>query len=408
MFRMQFISLLLLMGVVSLVGAQTPVTSNPQTALDRKSDDLKTIINAQADDTKTYSKAELQRRNADAKKYYTLGLKYGRAGLFKQAVELFLQSVRLKPDYADAYFGLGHAYFDLGHWEDAISAFEKAMELKPNDEEAFKRLVTAHEKLRAQQASLAGPDTALSDPASLLKIYKVGIGDVLEIRFRDAPQEQSKSLTVSENGFLEDPLLSQPVKVSGFTPEEIADNLKESIRRSSNSPERELVVSVHEYNSHVIMVSGLVQEPGTKIIRREAIPLYVVLADAQPLPEAEQVVWVARQGGNPVSLSLAEAQSAKVLIQTGDVITVQAAAKQYFYVGGQVKEPGEKLFRAGLTLTQAILSAGGITEDGKKVELTRDSAGGLLATTNYKLKDINAGKLPDPLIQPGDRIMVVH
>ena len=41
-------------------------------------------------------------------------------------------------------------------------------------------------------------------------------------------------------------------------------------------------------SSHTILVSGLVKEPGPRIIKREAIPLYVVVADAQTLPEAGQ------------------------------------------------------------------------------------------------------------------------
>jgi protein involved in polysaccharide export with SLBB domain len=197
------------------------------------------------------------------------------------------------------------------------------------------------------------------------------------------------------------------MNVIGLTPEQITENLKENIKPGANSRNGKVSVTVREYNSHAIMVSGLVKEPGTKILRREAIPLYVVLADAQPLPEAEQVMWVSREEAKPVLLNLAEAQSTSFLVRTGDVITVQAAPKQYFYVGGEVKEPGEKLLHAGLTLTQAILSAGG-TEKGKLLQLTRERAGGLLATTNYKLSDINSGKVPDPLIQPGDRIMVIR
>lgn len=421
MFRIQFISvLLLLLGSVAQLGGQTPESAKRQPASERQSEEFKTTNTPPPSDAKNYSRAELQRRDSEAKRYYKLGEKFGRARLFKQAAELFRQSIRLKPDYADAYFGLGHAYYDLGQWEESISAFEKAVELNPKDKEGFTLLVTAHEKLRAQQKRPSGGETApgqegIGHPnptrprsVSLLELYRVGTGDVLEISFRDAPSDQAKLFTVGENGLLEDALLNQPLNVIGLTPEEITENLKENIKPGANSQNGKVFVTVREYNSHAIMVSGLVKEPGTKILRREAIPLYVVLADAQPLPEAEQVVWVSREEGKPVSLNLAEAQSTNFLVRTGDVITVQAAPKHYFYVGGEVKEPGQKLFHAGLTLTQAILSAGGATEKGKRLQLTRESAGGLLATTNYKLRDINSGKLPDPLIQPGDRIMVIR
>jgi polysaccharide biosynthesis/export protein len=413
---------LLLMASSQLAGAQTLDSRNRQVTPNPTSENLKT-------NNTPYSKEELKQREEEAKKYYNLGQKYGHAGLFKQAAQLFLMSIELKPDYANAYFGLGHAYYDLGRWADAVEAFKKVIELNPKDKEAFMRLDASEEKLRAQatlpdreNGQAVGEATALdlptnrqpgesvSDPmdeqeASLLELYKVGKGDVLEINLPDAPGNQATLFTVPGNGLVELPSLNQPIKVLDLTPEEITRNLKESIGRGANSGN--VLVAVREYNSHAIMVSGLVKEPGTKMLRREAIPLYVVLADAQPLPEAGQVV-VVRRAGAPMQFDLRESQSRSIIVRPGDVITVQVMPTQYFYVGGEVKDPGEKVFRPGLTLTQAILSAGGVTEKGKKIELGRERSGGLLATINYKLKDITSGKVPDVPIQPGDRITVVH
>jgi hypothetical protein len=59
-------------------------------------------------------------------------------------------------------------------------------------------------------------------------------------------------------------------------------------------------------------------------------------------------------------------------------------------------------------LTQAILSAGGVTTKGKNIELARSSANGFLAVTKYKLEKINSGKLADPAVQVGDRITIAH
>jgi protein involved in polysaccharide export with SLBB domain len=166
-------------------------------------------------------------------------------------------------------------------------------------------------------------------------------------------------------------------------------------------------VSVRDYNSHSILVSGLVKEPGAKILRREAIPLYVVLADAQPLSEAALVTVMSQHAVKSRTVELSDPEQTALLVLPGDVITVKAQARQFFYVGGNVKSPGELPFRSGLTLTQAILSAGGVTLKGEKVRLTRGEGNGLLTMQEFKLKEINGGKTPDPLVEPGDRITVL-
>jgi protein involved in polysaccharide export with SLBB domain len=97
-----------------------------------------------------------------------------------------------------------------------------------------------------------------------------------------------------------------------------------------------------------------------------------------------------------------------LLVHPGDVITVQANATQFFYVGGEVKSPGEKTFRRGLTLTQAILAAGGLAGKSREARLARDNGNGFLVVSHHKLKEIESGKQPDPLIQPGDRITLVN
>src|SRR6185312_16087774 len=50
--------------------------------------------------------------DADAKRLFKVGVKYGHAGLYQQAAETFEQVVKLKPDYGEAYLSLGHAYYD--------------------------------------------------------------------------------------------------------------------------------------------------------------------------------------------------------------------------------------------------------------------------------------------------------
>ncbi len=376
--------------------------------------------------------SELQRQHTDAKKYYKQGVQYGRAKLYKQAAATFMQAIRVNPKYADAYYGLGHAFLDMGRLNEAIDAFQQVIKLDPKDEEAYARLGEAHARLLAEGPSGSeksaekplGEKIALSlsgDAAVTrtvptvptrdnenIRTYRVGVGDVLDVRLQDAPPDQSTLFTVSPAGLLEHPILSRPLNVSGKTTDEIRTIIESDLKSRAVNVNPEVLVGVREYASHTILVSGLVKDPGTKILRREAIPLYVVIADAQLLPEAGRASIVSGETGQTVVVDLSDSSAMNKLVRSGDVITVQPSLQQYYYIGGEVKVPGEKSFRTGLKLTQGILVAGGLARKSEEAHVARENEAGLLVVTRYNLKDINLGKLPDPFIQPGDRITIVH
>jgi protein involved in polysaccharide export with SLBB domain len=139
------------------------------------------------------------------------------------------------------------------------------------------------------------------------------------------------------------------------------------------------------------------------------MPLYVVLAEAQTKPEAGRAT-IMRADGQSLEVNLTDPKATTLLVLPGDVVTLTAlppAAPQFFYIGGQVASPGQKDFHAGLTLTQAVLASGGTTRfAGGKVKVSRQGADGKLVTTEYNLKQIENGKIPDPVLQAGDRLDV--
>lgn len=378
---------------------------------------------------------------AEAKRLYKEGVKYGLAGLYPQAVEIFRRVVKLDPQNANAHFALGHAYYDLKQWRNAIESLKAALELNPKDDEARDRLVLARamlgeqdnakfaaEERRApvqepvvQQVSMnvKAPSTsekvalepsdkvnAAAKDLALTKIYRVGPSDVLDIRINDSASPQSTLFTITSSGFLEHPLLAEPLQAAGLTVDEISTTFETELKRRALVENPKVLVGVRDYASHAILVSGLVKDSGTKLLRREAIPLYVVVADAQPLPEAARVTVMRNESSETFDVDMTQAAEMNLLIRPGDVITLLPSVTQFIYIGGEVKLPGEKTYRRGLTLTQAIIAAGGVTPKSKKVRLGRDDGKGFLVVTSYKLKDIESGKVADPLIKPGDRIMI--
>ena len=253
----------------------------------------------------------------------------------------------------------------------------------------------------APVAPAAAPISAAST-----QIYRVGPLDVLDIRLVKSPTRQSTLFTVLESGMLEYPLAGPPVNVSGMTAQEIAILLRNRIRVFEKP---EVVVNVRDFASHLVTVSGLVASPGKKALRREAVPLYAILAEALVLPEAARAT-ITRVGRPPMLIDVKDSNHAATLITAGDVIKVSGpppAPTEFFFIGGAINSPGQKPFHAGITLTQSILASGGTTANaGDKIKISRLGNNGRLSSQEFNLKRILLGKAADPILQKGDRIEV--
>lgn len=270
----------------------------------------------------------------------------------------------------------------------------------------------------ASSASTPAKDeTAASEPAAETvaasseqpptNVYRVGVGDVLDVRVLNTPTNRSTLFTVMSGGLIEYPLTGGTFSVAGLTTDEIGTRLSAELKRRGLGESLQVVVGVRDYTSHAIFISGLVNYPGTKILRREAVPLYVLIAEAQLRPDAGRAVIMRASESIPLN-DLTDPASLNVLVKAGDVITISARQQQYYFIGGRINSPGQKVHQSGLTLIQAILAAGGLSRSQDTVEISREEADGRLTTTKYALKEIKAGKIPDPRIQPGDRIEVGH
>ena len=389
------------------------------------------------------------------------GIQLTGSGQFAQAVRAFEEAIKLNPEYADAYAALGRAYFKMREWRRAVDNLHRAAALnaklrqvdipvskpapvestKPTAEpspaaqaekttsvvvplksdavsvtEEKQEPVSTNVSLSASPTSSPVASESLSpiplDPptedVSLTKVYRVGPGDVLDVRINEVQPQQSTLFTVTPAGLLEHPLLAEPLSVSTLTTEQIQTKIQDNLKKRAVIEQSTVTVGVRDYASHSILVSGLVKDSGTKFLRREAIPLYVVVADAQPLPEAAKVTVMRNESNEIFEFDLTNVSQMNLLVRPGDVVNLQPNKTQFIYIGGEVKDPGEKSFRRGLTLTQAIISAGGVTKKSKVAEIGRDDGRGFLIKTSYKLKDIQSGKTIDPLVSAGDRITILR
>lgn len=239
--------------------------------------------------------------------------------------------------------------------------------------------------------------------------YKVGVGDILFINLQNS-SKGSTYFTVLNDGTIDYPLAGEMISVSGLTTEEIEDALREKVKLYENP---QISVKVREYSSHKITVLGMVEKSGEKFIQREAVPLFVVRAEAVVQAKASRVV-VRRADSTIETFSLSDAKAENTLVFPNDIVEFtddsQAAKNgqiRFFFIGGEVVSVGQKDFFEGLTLTQAILASGGLRKESiKKVVIRRKNAEGLLVSTEYNLKLIKDGKIPDPALEAGDTIEV--
>jgi protein involved in polysaccharide export with SLBB domain len=247
--------------------------------------------------------------------------------------------------------------------------------------------------------------TAKSAEPLLTEIYRVGVGDVLDIRLINSPTTRSTLFTVMPGGAIDLPIAGGAITVSGLTTEEIQAQIATELKRRAVEDKAQVSVGVRQYVSHAVMVTGLVVQAGTRYLRREAVPLYAVLAESQLRNDAGRVM-IMRAGTDGETLELADPRTLNVTVQPGDVITVSHKPQEFYYIGGRVNYPGQKVFQPGITVLQAILAAGGTARQENRIEISRAGADGRLATIRYRLKEIKAGMVEDPKLQPGDRIEI--
>lgn len=254
--------------------------------------------------------------------------------------------------------------------------------------------------------SASGNAGSAADDSAGTDIYRVGVGDVLDIRLLNSPTNRSTLYSVIDEGLIDFPIAGGPIAVAGLTTKEIQARITSQLKRLALEERTQVAVAVRQYASHTVIITGLVNTPGTKILRREAVPLYVLLAEVQPRLDAGRVAII-RAGVPPRLVDLSDAATLNVIVRPGDVINVTARPQDFYYIAGRISYPGQKIFQPGITLVQAILAAGGLARD-NEVELSREGSNGRLATTKFNLKEIKSGKIQDPKLQPGDRIEVSH
>jgi len=260
------------------------------------------------------------------------------------------------------------------------------------------------------------------DGASVEADYRVGPGDVLEVEVYDDP-DLSGLVTVQHGGEISFPLLGD-VEVKGLTEREVRETLTRLLAKDY-LVDPQVAVKVKEHRSQWITLVGEVQRPGKYFLSGSKTLLELLTEAGGFTAQASGEVVVSRTvapeasmdrggGGNELvriflSPDQPPAQQKAALahrLRSGDIVT--ATSTQFFYVSGEVKNPGSYPITPGLTVLKAISVAGGLTKFGSKgkVEILRKASESESERIKVDLGDIESGKKVDLPLEAEDIIKV--
>ena len=217
--------------------------------------------------------------------------------------------------------------------------------------------------------------------------HRIRVGDELEIKFPHKPLFSEKVM-VGEDGMISLPLIA-PVQAAGLTPEALRQSLAKKYRAfqydplaaRENSVEKKYLLSVNDKleirfdneqpNSQMSQLNdAFTIRPDGKI----SLPLIGTVQAEGRTPE-ELEADVARRyqkyytEANPV-LIVREFTNNQVLVDgkmtrmgiknLDDVVVLNRSYERMVFVGGEVNRPGFVKLRGPMTVSQAIIAAGGL------------------------------------------------
>ncbi len=233
------------------------------------------------------------------------------------------------------------------------------------------------------------------------EIYRVGIDDVLAIKVQNAAKGAGYYI-VRPDGTIDFPLAGENILVAGSTVDDIGAKLAESIKLFADP---KVEVRVREYASHKVTVTGTVNNPGEKNLRREAVPLFVIKAEAMMDPSSNSVKVT---GGTReiMKYDLSDPKTDNLLIYPGYALEFsrdKVPSASYSITGKRVTS-GQRSLSLGLTLLQAVATEKASGGDPKFAIIRRNHTAGKPIELKFDLRSIRAGKIADPTIVAGDII----
>jgi len=308
---------------------------------------------------------------------------------------------------------------------------EEKVPVRKTPEEKFalreppeKKVATPEKKVTTPEKRVAAPGKKVATPEKRVALrkdvsgnpevgeYTIGPGDVLLINVW-GHEDLSREVVVSEKGTFSFPLI-EGVEAAGLTIKELEAELVR-LFSAGYLINPYVTIRVKGYESKKVFVLGEVRSPGTYSLDKETSLIEIISRTGGVSDGAGWIIEVVRPSGRLPGKPITPDEASKeevirvdvegllggrpednIKIEGGDTIFVPKAA--YYFIFGEVKNPGSYKLRRDTTVLKAVILAGGFTEKASKRRIKiRREEGGKTIKVRVKLDD---------LVQPQDTIIV--
>jgi polysaccharide export outer membrane protein len=262
-----------------------------------------------------------------------------------------------------------------------------------------------------------------SSPAS--DRYRIGPGDVLEVRLYRLPELSREALRVDDSGIIRMPLINEDIQAACRTEGELAKDIAGRYLSLMRNPQVD--VFIKEYHSRPVAVIGAVNTPGRFQLQRRIRLLDLLSFAGGPaeraggniqvvhstlFPSCEPTTSDFARSGKSLDLSIFRLRDtltgntrSNPYVRPGDVITVLEF--EQIYVIGNVVRPSSIPLKEKITLSQAIAMAGGPLPDSQsdRVRIIRQN-GNTKEEMVVDLKAINRRRVADVVLRANDIVEV--
>jgi polysaccharide export outer membrane protein len=264
----------------------------------------------------------------------------------------------------------------------------------------------------AQQQQQPNRAATIPEQGANLPAQAVGPNDLIAVSVYDAP-ELSRTIRIGTDGMIRLPMLKQLIKAEGLFPADLETAIAKALREEQILVDPFVTVTIAEYHSRPISVSGAVKMP--LVFQAEGpISLLEAIARAQGLSEnagPEVLVSRSQPGPDGTNVMLTRRVTVRNLINDadpavnikltgGEEIRVPEVSK--IYVVGNVKKPGAFPVQNGseTTVLQMLALTEGLEQfSSKNAFIYRREANGGKNEIPVELDKILQRKSPDvPLI----------